>query len=314
MINPLLSLCYADVENDTYVSFLIYDEKFSSRQQFYLVFTQNQPGGANHPHGTTQNEDGERSEELVVELADESNFTNDFGVRGKYVEQVGLHIDKYKVFNATEIVSYTRAGNSQLVIKASMHLGNHSVDVTDFIVITPGNAKSPLLVAFDNPQLESYIRFLTHNREQPIERYEHPPNSHDDGLATPIKRPKRESNDYCRLHDWYISFNDIHWKELVYVPAGYNANFCHGSCHFGSLLRVLNATWPVSNHALLRSLFRHQMRQSNLNGPHELPPRSCCVPIRFEPLTMLYLETSEPTSYYVLKRVPNMVATQCGCV
>ncbi|KAJ8044953.1 Bone morphogenetic protein 7 [Holothuria leucospilota] len=293
----------------------MYDEKFTSRQQFYLVFTQNQPAGANpNPNGTTHNEDWERSEEVVVEVADESSFTNDFGARGKYVEHAGFHIGKYQVYNATEIIPYARAGNgSQLVIKASVHLGNLSVEVKNFIVTTPGNAKSPLLVAFDNPHLESYIRFLTQNRGQPIEGYEHPPNSHDDGLTTPDKRPKRETKDDCRLRDWYVSFNDINWRELVYVPAGYSANFCHGSCHLGSPLRVLNATWPVSNHALLRSLFRHQMRRSNLSGPQELPPHSCCVPVQFEPLTMLYLEMSEPTSFYVLKSVPNMVATKCGC-
>uniref|UniRef100_UPI00398F728E nodal-related 2 n=1 Tax=Pristiophorus japonicus TaxID=55135 RepID=UPI00398F728E len=100
----------------------------------------------------------------------------------------------------------------------------------------------------------------------------------------------------CRRIAFQIKFGKIGWGTWVIFPKVYNAYRCEGECPSPS-----GELDKPTNHAYMQSLlkFHHPT----------LVPSPCCVPIKMNPVSMLYIEKGE----VVLRHHENMVVQECGC-
>lgn len=101
-------------------------------------------------------------------------------------------------------------------------------------------------------------------------------------------------NNLCSRHTpLHINFRRFGITSVV-APLTYNAHYCTGRC-------------PVfSNDQSLYSFFRNRQRLEVGNSV----PAACCVPIKLEPLRVLYIGTKNRIH---LKMVADMVVSSCGC-
>ncbi|GCB74669.1 hypothetical protein scyTo_0003760 [Scyliorhinus torazame] len=111
-------------------------------------------------------------------------------------------------------------------------------------------------------------------------------------------RHHRQSSDQtkCRRIRFQVKFGKIGWGAWVIFPKMYNAFRCEGECPSPS-----GEDAKPTNHAYMQSLlkFHHPT----------LVPSPCCVPIKMNPMSMLYMEKGE----VVLRHHENMVVEECGC-
>ncbi|XP_078062080.1 nodal-like [Mustelus asterias] len=100
----------------------------------------------------------------------------------------------------------------------------------------------------------------------------------------------------CRRVKFQVKFGKIGWGAWVIFPKIINAFRCEGECPSPS-----GEDTKPTNHAYMQSLLKfHHPR---------LVPSPCCVPIKMNPMSMLYLERGE----VLLRHHENMVVEECGC-
>lgn len=106
-----------------------------------------------------------------------------------------------------------------------------------------------------------------------------------------FKKNPTETN--CCLRELYINFKkDLRWN-WVHAPAGYNANFCAGTCPY---------LWSMdSQHATILSLYKRMNPQAS-SAP-------CCVPKQLSPLTVMFYHQGR----FQIKQLSDMVLLSCKC-
>ncbi|KAM4715137.1 growth/differentiation factor 2 [Anableps anableps] len=116
-----------------------------------------------------------------------------------------------------------------------------------------------------------------------------------------IQRPRRTKRkadgEYCRRTSLKVSFKDIGWDSWIVAPPEYDAFECRGMCSY-----PLTAESTPSKHALIQTLV-------NLKDPKKAN-MACCVPIKLDPITVMYQENGRITIRYLYEE---MKVAECGC-
>lgn len=107
----------------------------------------------------------------------------------------------------------------------------------------------------------------------------------------------KKTRDTCRRHRLHVDFRQVGWDDWIVAPAGYDAYFCKGDCHF-----PLHDSLNTTNHAVVQTLV-------NSRYPDRVP-KACCVPTELSPISMLYQDDDKN---FVLKNHQDMVVEGCGC-
>ena len=126
-----------------------------------------------------------------------------------------------------------------------------------------------------------------------------------DNLDIQEEREKRESRG-CHIEDFTVNFHNI---DLTYVlvPFEYNAHKCVGSCTH-SVLRYQGHL--ATNHAKIMAS-AVAIKKFDPDTPfHTQPSDPCCVPTKYESLSLLILDDLNGLAYAVY---PTMIVAGCGC-
>ncbi|XP_061822147.1 growth/differentiation factor 2 [Nerophis lumbriciformis] len=110
------------------------------------------------------------------------------------------------------------------------------------------------------------------------------------------KRRKAE-REYCRRTSLKVNFRDIGWDSWIVAPPEYDAFECRGLCY-----HPLTDESTPSKHALIQTLM-------NIRNPKKAN-MACCVPIKLDPITVMYQENGRLTIRYLYEE---MKVAECGC-
>uniref|UniRef100_A0A8C3GBI9 Growth differentiation factor 2 n=1 Tax=Cyclopterus lumpus TaxID=8103 RepID=A0A8C3GBI9_CYCLU len=112
------------------------------------------------------------------------------------------------------------------------------------------------------------------------------------------RRPKRKAEgEYCQRTSLKVNFRDIGWNSWIVAPPEYDAFECRGLCY-----HPLTDESTPSKHALIQTLM-------NIRNPKKAN-MACCVPIKLDPITVMYLENGRITIRYLYEE---MKVAECGC-
>lgn len=113
------------------------------------------------------------------------------------------------------------------------------------------------------------------------------------------KRTKRAEPevDICRKRRLSVRFRDLKWNGWIIAPTRFGFHYCDGSCP-GTLSQVSNPT----NHAIMQNILHHRLGKKI--------PAATCVPTELHSMSLLYYDVDDTI---VLRDVPGMVASNCGC-
>ncbi|XP_054913569.1 growth/differentiation factor 2 [Poeciliopsis prolifica] len=119
--------------------------------------------------------------------------------------------------------------------------------------------------------------------------------------APRVRRPRRTKRkadgEYCRRTSLRVSFKDIGWNSWIVAPPEYDAFECRGTCSY-----PLTDESTPSRHAIIQTLL-------NLRDPKKAN-MACCVPIKLDPITVMYKENGRITIRYLYEE---MKVAECGC-
>lgn len=116
--------------------------------------------------------------------------------------------------------------------------------------------------------------------------------------AQPPRRKKRKAEtEYCRRTSLKVNFKDIGWDSWIVAPPEYDAFECRGLCY-----HPLTDEMTPSKHALIQTLI-------NIRDPKKAN-MACCVPIKLDPITVMYQENGRLTIRYLYEE---MKVAECGC-
>lgn len=112
------------------------------------------------------------------------------------------------------------------------------------------------------------------------------------------RRKKRKAErEYCRRTSLRVTFKDIGWDSWIVAPPEYDAFECRGLCY-----HPLTDEMTPSKHALIQTLI-------NIRDPKKAN-MACCVPIKLDPITVMYQENGRLTIRYLYEE---MKVAECGC-
>lgn len=114
---------------------------------------------------------------------------------------------------------------------------------------------------------------------------------------TPPRIRRSAESKPCKRTPLFVDFKDIGWDRWVIQPVGYEAYECSGVCN-PPLTRDVSPT----QHAIVQSLL-------NVKSPKTVS-RACCVPVKLEPISLLYYENDVITFNH---KYEGMVVAECGC-
>lgn len=119
-------------------------------------------------------------------------------------------------------------------------------------------------------------------------------------------REKRAQDVGCHIDDFTVNFHNI---DLFYVlaPYEYNARQCIGSCSH-SILRHRGSL--ATNHAKIMASAVALKRYDPQIPFHHNPTEPCCVPTKYESMSLLVVDDITEFNYAVY---PTMSVSQCGC-
>lgn len=113
----------------------------------------------------------------------------------------------------------------------------------------------------------------------------------------PPRRKRKAEREYCRRTSLKVNFKDIGWDSWIVAPPEYDAYECRGQCY-----HPLTDDMTPSKHALIQTLMN--MRDSKKAN------MACCVPIKLDPITVMYQEDGRLTIRYLYEE---MKVAECGC-
>ena len=111
------------------------------------------------------------------------------------------------------------------------------------------------------------------------------------------KRSKRSDISICSKRRLAVRFRDLKWNGWIIAPTRFGFHYCEGHCP-GTLSQETNP----SNHAILQNILHHRLSKKI--------PAATCVPTELHSMSLLYYDTDDTI---VLREVPGMVASNCGC-
>ncbi|XP_028906390.1 growth/differentiation factor 9 isoform X1 [Ornithorhynchus anatinus] len=101
----------------------------------------------------------------------------------------------------------------------------------------------------------------------------------------------------CELHDFRLSFSQLHWDNWIVAPQRYNPRYCQGDCP-----RAVGYRYGSPVHTMVQNIIYEKLDSSI--------PRPSCVPAQYSPLSVL---TIEPDGSIAYKEYEDMIATKCTC-
>uniref|UniRef100_UPI0037E70429 growth/differentiation factor 2 n=1 Tax=Semicossyphus pulcher TaxID=241346 RepID=UPI0037E70429 len=113
----------------------------------------------------------------------------------------------------------------------------------------------------------------------------------------PRRRKRKAVREYCQRTSLKVSFKDIGWDSWIVAPPEYDAYECRGLCY-----HPLTDESTPSKHALIQTLL-------NIRDPKKAN-MACCVPIKLDPITVMYQENGRLTIRYLYEE---MKVAECGC-
>ncbi|XP_055498495.1 growth/differentiation factor 9-like [Leucoraja erinacea] len=117
----------------------------------------------------------------------------------------------------------------------------------------------------------------------------------DNTLAAP--RRLQYHDQECQLHDFRLSFSQLRWDRWIIAPHNYNPHYCKGGCP-----RALGHRYGSPVHTLVQNILYEKVDST--------VPRPSCVPSKYNPLSVLTLESDGSIVY---KEYEDMIATTCTC-
>lgn len=113
----------------------------------------------------------------------------------------------------------------------------------------------------------------------------------------PRRKKRKAEREYCRRTSLKVNFKDIGWDSWIVAPPEYDAFECRGLCY-----HPLTDEMTPSKHALIQTLI-------NIRDPKKAN-MACCVPIKLDPITVMYQENGRLTIRYLYEE---MKVAECGC-
>uniref|UniRef100_A0A8C6WMC5 Growth differentiation factor 2 n=1 Tax=Neogobius melanostomus TaxID=47308 RepID=A0A8C6WMC5_9GOBI len=113
----------------------------------------------------------------------------------------------------------------------------------------------------------------------------------------PRRKKRKAEREYCRRTSLKVNFKDIGWDSWIVAPPEYDAFECRGLCY-----HPLTDESTPSKHALIQTLM-------NIRNPKKAN-MACCVPIKLDPITVMYQENGRLTIRYMYEE---MKVAECGC-
>ncbi len=113
----------------------------------------------------------------------------------------------------------------------------------------------------------------------------------------PRRKKRKAEREYCRRTSLKVNFRDIGWDSWIVAPPEYDAFECRGLCY-----HPLTDESTPSKHALIQTLI-------NIRDPKRAN-MACCVPIKLDPITVMYQENGRLTIRYLYEE---MKVAECGC-
>uniref|UniRef100_A0A3P9HE83 Growth differentiation factor 2 n=1 Tax=Oryzias latipes TaxID=8090 RepID=A0A3P9HE83_ORYLA len=114
---------------------------------------------------------------------------------------------------------------------------------------------------------------------------------------TPRRLKRKAERQYCSRSSLKVNFKDIGWDSWIVAPPEYDAFECRGLCYY-----PLTDESTPSKHALIQTLM-------NIRDPRRAS-MACCVPIKLDPITVMYQENGRLTIRYLYEE---MKVAECGC-
>ncbi|XP_078267974.1 bone morphogenetic protein 15 [Rhinoraja longicauda] len=108
---------------------------------------------------------------------------------------------------------------------------------------------------------------------------------------------KNSPRNNCKLHSFWVSFEQLGWDHWIVAPHKYNPKFCRGDCP-----RILHYGYHSPNHAIVQN-FINEIVDKNV-------PRPSCVPSKYSPISVLMKEQND---HIVYKEYEDMIAVSCTC-
>lgn len=113
----------------------------------------------------------------------------------------------------------------------------------------------------------------------------------------PRRSKRKAEREYCRRTSLKVNFKDIGWDSWIVAPPEYDAFECRGQCY-----HPLTDEMTPSKHALIQTLMNiRDSKKANM---------ACCVPIKLDPITVMYQEDGRLTIRYLYEE---MKVAECGC-
>ncbi|XP_041670953.1 growth/differentiation factor 2 [Cheilinus undulatus] len=113
----------------------------------------------------------------------------------------------------------------------------------------------------------------------------------------PRRKKRKAERQYCQRTSLKVNFKDIGWDSWIVAPPEYDAYECRGLCY-----HPLTDESTPSKHALIQTLI-------NIRDPKKAN-MACCVPIKLDPITVMYKENGRLTIRYLYEE---MKVAECGC-
>lgn len=113
----------------------------------------------------------------------------------------------------------------------------------------------------------------------------------------PWRKKRKAEREYCQRTSLKVNFKEIGWDSWIVAPPEYDAFECRGLCY-----HPLTDESTPSKHALIQTLI-------NIRDPKKAN-MACCVPIKLDPITIMYQENGRLTIRYLYEE---MKVAECGC-
>lgn len=250
---------------------------------------------------------------VKVYEVDESNFTRStqllVGKEVKGVQGVWETLDV-----TTAIQSYIRAGRGATALDVVVDKKNCRTskggDAGCFnMSVSIGDNTSAALIVFSDDlgsrrwEAKKELREMILHEEETI-LHSGADWKREDGFLNqiqevqqPRRRRKRAEREYCQRTSLKVNFKDIGWDSWIVAPPEYDAYECRGQCY-----HPLTDEMTPSKHALIQTLM-------NIRDPKKAN-MACCVPIKLDPITVMYQENGRLTIRYLYEE---MKVAECGC-
>ena len=112
-----------------------------------------------------------------------------------------------------------------------------------------------------------------------------------------LSRTKRSEVNICRKRRLAVRFRELKWDGWIIAPTRFGFHYCEGTCP-GTLSLDSNPT----NHAILQNILHHRLSKKI--------PAATCVATELRSMSLLYFDLDNTI---VLRDVPGMVVSDCGC-